>query len=55
MERTEEPDNGVMKIMSDMAAILEEQDEIIGKLREHVRRLEADCVQLLQIIEVGNG
>ena len=40
-----------MKILSDVAAVIEEQDEIVKKQQEQIRRLENDIVQLLELIE----
>lgn len=42
-----------MRILSDVAAIIEEQDEIVIKQQEQIRRLENDIVQLLELIEEG--
>lgn len=43
----------IMKILSDVAATIEEQDEIVKKQQEQIRRLESDIVQLLELIEEG--
>lgn len=45
----------VMEIFSDVAAAIEEQDEIVKKQQEQIRRLENDIVQLLELIEEGKG
>lgn len=44
-----------MEILSDMAAVIEEQDEIVRKQQEQIRRLENDIVQLLELIEEGKN
>lgn len=43
----------VMEIFSDVAEAIEEQDEIVKKQQEQIRRLENDIVQLLELIEEG--
>lgn len=42
-----------MEIFSDVAEAIEEQDEIVKKQQEQIRRLENDIVQLLELIEEG--
>lgn len=42
-----------MRVLSDVAAVIEEQDEIVKKQQEQIRRLESDIVQLLELIEEG--
>lgn len=42
-----------MEILSDMAAVIEEQDAIIAKQQDLIRRLESDAVQLLEMITEG--
>lgn len=42
-----------MRILSDVAAVIEEQDEMVKKQQEQIRRLENDIVQLLELIEEG--
>lgn len=44
-----------MRILSDVAATIEEQDEIVKKQQEQIRRLESDIAQLLELIEEGKG
>lgn len=44
-----------MKILSDVATVIEEQDEIAKIQQEQIRRLENDIVQLLELIEEGKN
>lgn len=42
-----------MRTLSDVAAVIEEQDEIVKKQQEMIERLESDMIQLLGLIEEG--
>ena len=45
----------VMRILSDVAAVIEEQDEIVKKQQAQIKRLESDMIQLLGLIEEGKN
>lgn len=42
-----------MKILSDVAAVIEVQDEIVKMQQQQIKRLESDMIQLLGLIEEG--
>ena len=42
-----------MKILSDVATVIEEQDEIVKRQQQQIKRLESDMIQLLGLIEEG--
>ena len=43
----------IMKILSDVATVIEEQDEIVKRQQQQIKRLESDMIQLLGLIEEG--
>lgn len=43
----------IMKILSDVAAVIEVQDEIVKMQQQQIKRLESDMIQLLGLIEEG--
>lgn len=42
-----------MRILSDVAAVIEVQDEIVKMQQQQIKRLESDMIQLLGLIEEG--
>lgn len=44
-----------MRILSDVATAIEEQDEIVKRQQEMIKRLESDMIQLLGLIEEGKN